>query len=436
MKFKNKNVLVYGYSVSGEWATKLLLKLKAKVFIYDDDLDKLATIHNCFRTQILNDEIIENLDIIIVSPSIEKDNIYLDIAKKHGVIILSELELASMFTPKNKLIAITGTNGKTTTTELVTKILKEKYKAVSCGNIGYPITRAYLEHKNDIKVVEVSSFMLENAKTFSPHVATILNVRPDHLIRHESMQEYTKLKLSIFKNFDFKDIAIVNLDENLAPTNTKNILTYSFSHIADCFVRGGYIYFHDEKVVAINELKIKGKHNIMNVMCAICFGVIYNVKLEKIKKALISFVPDDFRIQDLGTVGGLRFFNDSKSTNIASTLAAVDTVKGPIVLLLGGSKKALNYKDLFDKLSKRVKQVVVFGEISNDLVLANSNRFKIKQCPDLRSAFWSAVELSTKGDNVLLSPASASFDQFTSYIMRGNLFNDLVKEYEAVSKKE
>ena len=434
MKIKNKNILVYGLSSSGEWVSKLLTSKKANVFLYDDDTRTLNSrpIKHCFLLQELNENLISQFDIIVVSPSIEKDNQFLVLAEEKQIRIMSELELACFFT--KKYVAITGTNGKTTTTELVTSILKKKYEAIACGNIGYPVSRAVLEHKKEVKVIEVSSFMLEHAETFSPHVATITNIAPDHLVRHKTMEEYTALKKSIFKNLTPKDYAVVNLDDNIHPTMDSLTVTYSYKHTADVFISGGYIYLHQHKLVAVNELHIKGRHNLQNAMCAVCFGYIYNVKPQDIREALIEYIPERFRIEEVGSVGGFNFINDSKSTNISSTLACVETVKGAIVLLLGGSKKDLKYGELFSRLSKRVKFVICFGEIKEDLIAACGEKFACVACKDLKEAFEIAVTKAKKGDNIVLSPASASYDQYSSYIERGKDFDRLVRVYESTQK--
>ena len=436
MNFKHKNVLVYGLSVSGEWVSNLLLKLKANVFLFDDNLEHLKkkTIKNCYMLPEINENYISQLDFMVISPSIEKDNINLEYARKNDIKIFSELEFASLFC-KN-ICAITGTNGKTTTTELVTQILNKKRKTIACGNIGYPVSRAVLENKKHLKVMEVSSFMLENAETFSPKIATVLNIAEDHVIRHKSMQEYTNLKMSIFKNLTSKDFAVVNLDNKIHPSQNCATVTYSYNHYADVYVKNGYIYIHTEKLMAINEIPLQGKHNIYNIMCAICFGLAYKVKPSKIKQAILDFKADKYRIEHITKVNGVNFVNDSKSTNIASTLASVDTIKGSVILLLGGSNKALNYENLFNNLSKRVKQVVVFGEIAQDLINANNSKFKIQHCINLNEAFDYAVSVAEKNDTVLLSPASASYDQFTNYIERGNEFNLKVKEYEKTCKQK
>ena len=188
MKLKNKNVLVYGMSISGESVSKLLIKKKCKVFLYDDDnfTLKAKSIKGCYVLPYLNEEIITQFDFIVVSPSIEKDNEFLSIARQNDIKIYSELEFSSQFC--KDYIAITGTNGKTTTVELITSILNTQKKAVSCGNIGYPVSRAVMNNKKAIKVIEVSSFMLENADTFAPKIASVLNISPDHLIRHKTLE--------------------------------------------------------------------------------------------------------------------------------------------------------------------------------------------------------------------------------------------------------
>ena len=267
MKVKNKNVLVYGMSMSGEWAVKLLNKLGANIYVFDDKNEILKTknLVNCFLVQNIDVQIAENFNYAVVSPSIEKDNVNLKILEQCGVKILSELEFAAMFT-KN-ILAVTGTNGKTTTVELITAMLNKKYKAVACGNIGYPMSRAVLENKSAVKVAEVSSFMLEHASSFHPHIATILNIEPDHLVRHKTMEEYSRLKKSIFSNLTSKDYAVINLDNKIHPKVNSMIVTYSLNHPADVYLKDGYINLHQRKIIAVNQLPLKGKHNLQNIMC-------------------------------------------------------------------------------------------------------------------------------------------------------------------------
>lgn len=435
MNFKNKNVLVYGLSSSGEWAAKLLIKQKASVFLFDDNVEKLKSkqLKNCYLVQQLNENFISQLDYIVLSPSIEPNNEYVVIAKKLKIKIFSELEFASLF--EKNFIAVTGTNGKTTTVQLITAMLNVKHIAIACGNIGYPFSRAVLENKKQIKVVEVSSFMLENASSFHPHIATILNIQPDHLVRHKTMEEYSRLKHNIFKNLTPNDYAVINLDNNIKPKNKTLVVTYSQTRSADVYLKNGAIYLHNNKIININDLKLKGQHNIYNVMCAICFAYILKIKPAEMSMVLKNFVADDFRIQKVSSINGIDFYNDSKSTNIASTLASVQSIKGPIILLLGGSFKQLNYAELFNSLPARVRHIFVYGEIANELEMSNDNKFKLEKCKDLTSAFNNAVNLAIKGDNVLLSPATASYDQFSSYIERGEKFNNLVREYETKTKQ-
>ncbi len=435
-RFKEKNVLVYGLSSSGEWVSKLLLKEKANVFLFDDDKEVLKNkkIKGCYILTELNENYINELDYVIVSPSIEKTNSNLVLMKSLGKTIFSEVEFASFFA--GKFIAVTGTNGKTTTVNLISVILNKKKPAIACGNVGYPLSKAVIKNKNAIKVVEVSSFMLENAYSFCPSVATLLNISPDHLVRHKTMDEYKNLKLSLFKNLTRKDYAIINLDEKIQPTVSAKTITYSYDHYADVYVKDGYIYLHKDRVVAINELSLKGRHNVYNVMCAICVGFLYNVKIEKMRSALISFKGDRHRIETVGVVNDITFINDSKSTNISSTLACVDCFKAPIRLLLGGSNKDLDYTKLFSKLSKKVKYIYAFGEIKDSLVASNKNKFPIKTGKCMQEAFDLATKDSLSGDYVVLSPATASFDEFNNYIERGERFNQMVKEYENSFKEE
>ena len=436
MNYKHKNVLVYGLSISGECVSKLLLKLKANVYLFDNNEEVLKTkkINKCYVLNELNENLISQFDFLVVSPSIESDNIYLKMARENDIKVYSEVEFASQFC--KKLVAVTGTNGKTTTVQIITALLQAKHKAIACGNIGYPLSRAVLESKKSIKVVEVSSFMLENAETFSPHVATITNIEPDHLIRHKTMEEYSRLKQNIFKNLKPSDYVVVNLDKDIHAKTDCMTITYSYSHMADVFVKNGYIYLHNEKLVALNELKLKGKHNIYNIMCAICFAYIYKIKPNKIRNVLINLEAEKYRIEKIATINDVTFINDSKSTNLASTIAAVESVKGAIILLLGGSNKGLDYTKLFKEMSKRVKHIVVYGEIANQLIKDNENKFEISRFKTLKQALDFAVSIAKQADTILLSPATASYDQYANYIERGKDFNRMVREYENLSKKK
>lgn len=431
---KGKKVLVYGLSMSGEWASKLLLKHKANVFLFDDDLSRLSSrrLKNCFVVQAVNENFIENIDLIIVSPAVEKDNPNLLLANKHNVPVMSEMEFASHFA--KKLVAVTGTNGKTTTVELIASILNQKHRAVACGNNGYPMSRAVLEGKNRIMVAEVSSFMLEHASSFEPHIATILNIQPDHLIRHKTMAEYSKLKYNIFANLKPNDYAVVNLDDKIHPTTPCNIVTYSYRHLADVYYRNGAIYLHQQKVVDVNKLKLKGKHNILNAMCAVCYASIYKLPVQKIKQALINFQPALFRNTVVASKNQINFINDSKSTNIASTIASIEAVDTPIILILGGSNKGLDYSQFFARLNKKVKQVVAFGEIAPVLEQANKTH-KFAKFKNLATAFEFACTQAKAGDTVLFSPSSASYDQYENYVERGKDFNNLVTAYVEAKTK-
>lgn len=434
LSLKGKKVLVYGLSVSGEWASKLLLKHKANVFLFDDDFARLSSrrLKNCFVVQTLNENFIQNIDLIVVSPAVEKQNPNLLLAAKHNVPVMSELEFASHLA--KKLVAVTGTNGKTTTVQLIASILNQKHRAVACGNNGYPMSRAVIEGKNRIMVAEVSSFMLEHAASFSPHVATILNIQPDHLVRHKTMAEYTKLKHNIFANLKPSDYAVVNLDDKIHPSTTCNVVTYSFRHLADVYYRNGAIYLHQQKIVDANQLKIKGKHNILNAMCAVCYASIFKVPVPKIKQALINFQPDVFRNTAVASKNQIDFINDSKSTNIASTTASIEAVDTPIILILGGSNKGLNYNQFFAKLSKKVKQIVAFGEIAPALEQANKTH-KFAKFKNLALAFEFAVSQAKAGDTILFSPSSASYDQYENYVERGKDFNNLVAAYVEAKTK-
>ena len=439
MKIKNKNVLVYGMSCSGVWASRLLVKYKANVFIYDDNPNKLVGDYkNCFIVKEIDEKLMSGLDFLVVSPSIQPDNIVIQLAKSLKKPVLSEIELASYFS-KN-YIAITGTNGKTTTVQLIEAMFKTTKKAIACGNIGYSFSQAVLENKKAIHIVEVSSFMLENIDKFSPHVATILNIAQDHLIRHKTMQNYASIKHKIYKNLTKNDYIVENLDLNLEIKSKAKRIGYSLKSMADVCLQNGHIFIKTKSgyvdLISLDQISLKGEHNLYNVMCAICFALIYKLKLNKIKKVLTNFKLADYRMSVRPTINGVNFINDSKSTNIASTLASVQATKGEIVLILGGSKKGLDLDELFQKLPKKVKSIVAYGEIREELKQKNNEKFEFFAFKTLNLAFKKAVEIATVGDTVLFSPATASYDQYLNYVERGKAFDEKVKEYESSSQKK
>lgn len=448
MEFKNKNVLVCGIARSGISSALLLKKLGANVIIQDlkkeDDIEpNNITILKENKIQLYlgknpDKEIIDNVDLMVVSPGLPLDLDFILYAKQK-INIISEIELA--YTQcKAPIVAITGTNGKTTTTALVGEIINSYKKAFVVGNIGIPFTEKVLDIKeDDIVVAEISSFQLETIKHFCPKVSAVLNITPDHLNRHKTMENYILAKERIFENQTENDFLILNYEDEVCKkmafkTKSKVLYFSSKTEIQNgVYLKQDNIFINcfgiNEKFLNINELKILGEHNIENAMASILMCMAINIPLENIKKALINFNAVEHRIEFVCNKNGVDYFNDSKGTNTDATIKAILAMKKPINLIIGGYDKGAQFKDLISLFKNRVKKAVLIGEVKEKVA---------KECDEIgffnyefSSTLEEAVEICYKyakeNECVLLSPACASWDMFKDYEERGNLFKKYVK---------
>lgn len=422
MKFKNKKVLVYGLGDSGRSAVKLLSRINAHVYFYDDDVSYSNFIGYVRRIEN------EKFDYCVVSPGVKmKDNPYIEIMKNKGTIILSELDLGYLFL-KGKIIAVTGTNGKTTTCNLIYKILKDNgYDARLCGNIGVPITSINDTTKNSVTVVEVSSFQLESSRLFRCDIGVILNVMPDHLDRHGTMQEYIncKKKLASFT----KRKLVLNLDDEIAKTFNfdKKCLYFSKKTLKKgVFAKNNQIFINKKPVCGVQNIKLKGEKNLENVLASV--ASLSNFKGMNFHDSISSFLPSAHRLELVGECKGVMYVDDSKATNVASVINALTAFDGKrILLLLGGQGKNAPYDSIFQH---PLKEVVTFGE-EGEKISAIANRYKVPTAnfKHFDDAVFYACERGEVGDVVLLSPACSSFDEFSSYKERGEKFKELVLEF-------
>ncbi len=447
IKFDKKNCLIYGLSDSGVYASILLDKVGAFCHIHDDDetvYERLVksypkykkAISHCIVERTLSEDLLDSIDIAIVSPAVPIDNKYINYLRTNGKIILSEMELGCMFS-ENTILAVTGTNGKTTTVKLINDLLNTQTKSIAIGNIGYPVCRAVLEKRKDIYVVEVSSFMLENEYNFRPHISTITNIAPDHLDRHKTFENYYQIKLNISRHMLTDDVFVVNLDEQYAiDVENVNCQKVYYSQKCKCdgaYIHDGVIYYKDECIMRLDELLVKGKHNYYNVLCAICFAKLMNISNNNIARVLRSFRTPEHRCEYLGEHNGVTYINDSKSTTPHSTISAIEAYDDE-VLILGGSDKNLDFSDIF-KYKDKLAYVVAFGETRHKIyTCALMNGYdNISICETLDEAFAISVAKATSSSTILFSPACASFDQYKNYEQRGRKFKELVNEY--VKKK-
>ena len=443
------NYLIWGLKKSGQASLDLLKrvdlltnKIDNRFYIFDDNVDIRSNFKNDDKNIILVDELTKRLilkmDKIILSPAISINEQLVQFAKEQNIDVVGELELAYSYMDKTcTLVAITGTNGKTTTTELVYEILKNaKIKCEKVGNIGIPFSsKVAQDEQNVVYVCETSSFQLESCKTFHPNIACLINISPDHLDRHNNMDNYLAVKKSIFSNQNKYDYAIVPASFNLATKSKKITFGTKNDKKSTIFVKNNAIFIKkrvfSRKICNLDCCKNIGEQYIENALCAISIAKILGVKNKIIYNTLNHFLPNSHRLQLVYlSKTGNKFFDDSKATNVASTIKATKSFDSPTILLCGGSDKNCDFDDLFLDIPNNVQKIFVFGETADKLLSShkktNSN-IPIEKCENLCQAVYLACQEQNK--IILLSPACASFDEFISYKERGEMFLKYIKDY-------
>lgn len=440
MEEKNKKVLILGLGLSGISALKTLSSMGYVVYCYDDKeseelLDVFEKIKDFKYTFIKNYKDFK-FDFIVKSPGIKPQNEIVKYFLEKKTPIYTDLELAYTLFPNRKIIAITGTNGKTTTTTLVGEIFEcanIKHKVV--GNIGVGMLyEIYTSTEDTVSIIEVSSFELHNTEKFKPVIASIGNITSDHLDWHGSFENYKNDKFKIFKNLDKDGTLVLNIDdENLKDIKDKKFKITKISlenNLADFYFKDNFFYHKEEKLFSMKDLKILGKHNAQNVLIsmAICYN--YGISLSIIQKACKKFKGVSHRIEFVKEINKVKYYNDSKGTNVDSTIRAIEALESPIILILGGYDKHVDLNPLFKAFNGKVKATILVGDTKEKFyktAIENGflNNFIVN---DYKDVVKKAFEIATENDNVLLSPASASWDMFKSYEQRGNLFKKLVNE--------
>lgn len=446
MKLKGNKVLILGLGKSGIAAALTLSKMGAKVVASDikeerelKDIEILSS-HDielvCGGHPL---DLLENCKLIVVSPGIPNDLEIIIEAKNRNIPVVSELELGYWFT-KAPVIAITGTNGKTTTTTLVGEILKNDGFNISlAGNIGIPlIGEMESRDNNDYIVVEVSSFQLENILHFKPKIGVILNISEDHMNRHKNLENYIEAKARIFENQDESDFLILNYDDpvlsKLAKRAKSNVIFFSRKAelSSGAYVKDDVIVFKYDgqvhPVLKVAELGIKGLHNLENALAAICVACIAKVNLNSLAETLKDFQGVEHRLEYVGTIDGVRYFNDSKGTNPDASQKAIEAIEEPIVLIAGGYDKKTDFTDFIKSFDNKVKKLILLGETA-DIIAKTAQGlgfYNIEKVDTIEDAVYAAKESAKSGDVVLLSPACASWDMFESFEERGKVFKEAV----------
>ena len=452
MDIKDKNVLVVGNARSGIGVAKLAQKLGANVCIYDgksfeewkedakNQITKLKA--TGIQYSLGMDPELEKYDLVIMSPGISPEIELASRARKLGIKITGEFEFSSWYC-KAPIIAITGTNGKTTTTTLVGEIMKKhNSKTYVVGNIGRAFSEeVYYISEDSIVVAEVSSFQLETAYTFAPSISAILNITPDHLNRHHTMENYCECKYNIFKNQKEEGYSILNLrdqyyDEAKSKVRGK-LLAFSTLEIPECgaYAKDGVIYENitgiTRSICNVDELYIKGTHNVENVLASICIAVAFGVNTEIIKQVLTNFKGVEHRTEYVTTKNGVDFFNDSKATNTDAAIAGLvglSSMGKQIRLIGGGMDKQTSFKDWIAEFKGIVPKLYIIGETKAQIVkeCAELGYTQVETYETLEEAICASYEDSSPNECILLSPACASWDMFESYEQRGELFKKVV----------
>jgi UDP-N-acetylmuramoylalanine--D-glutamate ligase len=445
-----KQVAVIGLGRSGFAAARLLSVHGAHVVILDDKTpEKLSAwiekAKDLGHVQLMlggiDSTTVLGSDLVVTSPGVPFNHPVLEAARERGITVIGEMELAFSYCPAS-VAAITGTNGKTTTTTLLAGMINGGgRKAVACGNIGKAFAETVFElSSEDWAVLEVSSFQLETIEEFRPRIASVLNVTPDHLDRHDGMQDYVETKGRIFENQKPEDVAILNASDKYTPILSSlakgQLYLFGFPGVKGaakpgCFVVGDKIELLGRTLLAASDLKIPGPHNLENACAAALMASLSGVSDAVIAKTLSEFTGVEHRLEAAGEIKGVRFVNDSKGTNVDSVLKALESFERPIVLILGGRDKAGDFTRLAPLVKEKVTRIVAFGECKTKVVQQLASAATVVEAGTLEETVNGAYAASEKGGVVLFSPGCASFDMFQNYEDRGRQFKAVVQKMAA-----
>lgn len=449
MELQGKKVLVFGSGKSGIGASDLLAKVGAFPVIYDGnaEIDKDAVVHKtdgAYPVTVyageLPKEVQDSLDLVVLSPGVPTDLPLVKSFYEQGLPVWGEVELAYRV-GDGEVLAITGTNGKTTTTALLGKIMQDARESVFVvGNIGTPYTSKALEMKpNSVTVAEISSFQLETIDEFAPKVSAILNITEDHLNRHHTMEEYIRVKELITENQGTEDVCVLNYEDEVlrefGKHLTPRVIYFSSGRKLDegIYLDGNKIILKDgEKeieVVKTEDLKLLGKHNFENVMAAVAMAYYDGVSLDSIRKSICEFTAVAHRIEYVTEKKGVVYYNDSKGTNPDAAIKGIQAMNRPTLLIGGGYDKQSGYDEWIEAFDGKVRYLVLIGQTKEKIKEAAEKHgfHDIILCEDLKEAVKVCEEKAQPGDAVLLSPACASWGQFDNYEQRGDMFKEYVR---------
>lgn len=435
MDWNDKKVLILGFSVSGKAAAEYLAGKNCSVFITEKrdekpedktDIEKLQNLGAEIEFGGHSKEFLSDVDLAVTSPSLPLDSeLYLTL-KNNGVEIISEPDIAYLDS-NTPFIAITGTNGKTTTTALVSHILSTQFKALACGNIGKPPV-SLINDNPDYFVCEISSYQAIHSKYLTPKIACWTNFTPDHITWHGTVENYFDAKAQLFKSPEY---AILNAkDEKLlefSKTCGGKVFLFDEETENSSYIKNDAIYFNNEKIIDLKDCSLVGHHNYQNIMCGVIIAKLVGITNENIKSAIMSFRAPEHRLEKVRELDGITFYNDSKATNPEAAIVAIDSFNNKnVVLIAGGRDKLTDLTEFCNSVKSHITTVELIGEATErfEKELKTNGFDNIIKEQTLESAIDKAIEL--KPDVVLLSPACASFDMFSGYEERGTVFKDYV----------
>jgi UDP-N-acetylmuramoylalanine--D-glutamate ligase len=447
MDLGGKKILMVGLGATGI-ATSLFLKERgAQVTVSElrDEAEALPVIESLRSKGITVEagghrpQTFLTADLIVVSPGVSLDIPPLRAAGEKGVEIISEIELAYSYI-QTPLIAVTGTNGKTTTVKLMAEIFRNAGKHIFLGgNVGNPLIEYVLHgHREEYIIAEISSFQLEGIQTFRPYISVLLNLQQDHLDRYTSYGEYIAAKARIFSNQKEGDYALLNADDadvqKLSSSIKATILSFSCTHpvSSGIYHRNNYLYYTvgDHQVsFSVDRLHLRGTHNLHNIMAAVAVSTLCGCHREAIEHTIQDFKGLHHRLEFILERDGIKFYNDSKATNVGSVVSALEALSPPLILIAGGKDKGGEYDPLIPLIREKVKALVLIGEAKEKMQTVLKASTAIFVADTLEEAFDRSVHEASPGDTILLSPACSSFDMFANYEQRGNAFSALVKHF-------
>jgi len=445
IKIKGKKVVILGLGLSGIAAASLAAHKEANVFISDqnssgsliDSLEELKALNIKGELGKHSNQIYE-ADLWVISPGISQDSEIIAKAKEKNIPIVSEIEFASWFT-EAPIIAITGSNGKTTTAHVLEKMVQtDEIHGLLAGNVGIPFSHMVLNdlNKPDAKrvwVLEISSFQLEFIIHFKPFISIFLNITPDHLNRYASMKEYISAKMNMWSNQNKEDFIIYNANDNILveeiAESTSRKIAFGLNYHPEAIFQPNQTKIYNEKhttLIEMDEILLPGKHNLSNALAASTAAHLIGISNDKICSVLSTFSGVPHRLEKISEINGVTYINDSKATNLDAVNVALQSFSQPVILLLGGVDKGGDFRSLLPHTHKYLKTVIAFGQAKELILLAFGDAVRSTSAMDLNKALTLAQNYSQPGDIILLSPGCASFDEFDSFEHRGDYFRGLV----------